>query len=82
MAAIEGVLEGMQLFLGPQSQAFENEFAQYCGCEYGVGVSSGTDALTLALRACDIGNGDVQDGWPSSKRRVLNWWKRRQYSVI
>src|SRR6266478_2936577 len=58
MAAIEGVLESMQLFLGPQSQAFESEFAQYCGCEYGVGVSTGTDALTLALRACDIGNGD------------------------
>ena len=58
MAAIEDVLEDMQLFLGPHSQAFENEFAQYCGCEYGVGVSTGTDALALALRACDIGNGD------------------------
>ena len=58
MAAIEGVLEGMQLFLGPHSQAFENEFAQYCGCRYGVGVSTGTDALALALRACDIGPGD------------------------
>ena len=58
MAALEGALESMQLFLGPHSQAFENEFAQYCGCEYGIGVSTGTDALTLALRACDIDNGD------------------------
>src|SRR6266480_4800562 len=58
MAEIETVLESMQLFLGPQSQAFENEFAQYCGTKYGVGLSSGTDALTLALRACDIGQGD------------------------
>jgi dTDP-4-amino-4,6-dideoxygalactose transaminase len=58
MAAIEAVLENMQLFLGPQSQAFENEFAQYCRCQYGVGLSSGTDALALALRACDIGQGD------------------------
>src|SRR6266700_8375564 len=58
MAEIETVLESMQLFLDPQSQAFENEFAQYCGTEYGVGLSSGTDALTLALRACDIGQGD------------------------
>ena len=58
MVEIESVLESMQLFLGPQSQAFENEFAQYCGTEYGVGLSSGTDALTLALRACDIGQGD------------------------
>ncbi len=58
MAAIEDVLEGMQLFLGPQSLAFEHEFAQYCGCRYGVGLSNGTDALALALRACDIGPGD------------------------
>jgi dTDP-4-amino-4,6-dideoxygalactose transaminase len=58
MAAIEDVLESMQLFLGPQSHAFEHEFAQYCGCQYGVGLSTGTDALTLALRACDIGPGD------------------------
>lgn len=58
MAAIENVLEGMQLFLGPQSKAFEHEFAQYCGCRYGVGLSTGTDALALALRACNIGPGD------------------------
>jgi len=58
LAAMEGVLETMQLFLGPQSQMFEHEFAQYCGCRYGVGLSNGTDALTLALRACNIGPGD------------------------
>lgn len=58
MAAIEGVLENMQLFLGPQSLAFEEEFARYCGCQYGVGLSSGTDALVLALRACNIRPGD------------------------
>jgi dTDP-4-amino-4,6-dideoxygalactose transaminase len=54
----EHVLEGMQLFLGPYVQTFEKEFATYCNCQYGVGVSSGTDALELALRACDIGPGD------------------------
>ena len=57
-AAFEDVLENMQLFLGPQMQAFENEFAAYCECSHGVGLSSGTDALALALRACDIGDGD------------------------
>ena len=57
-AAIEGVLEQMHLFLGPQARAFEEEFAAYCGCKYGVGLSSGTDALILALRACGIGPGD------------------------
>jgi dTDP-4-amino-4,6-dideoxygalactose transaminase len=58
MAAFEEVLEGMHLFLGPNVQAFEREFASYCGCQYGVGVASGTDALVLALRACGIGLGD------------------------
>lgn len=58
MAAFEEVLEGMQLFLGPQVLAFEREFAAYCACEYGIGLSSGTDALALALRACGIGPGD------------------------
>ena len=33
MAAVEGVFDTMQLFLGPQSQAFEHDFAQYCGCQ-------------------------------------------------
>ncbi len=58
MTAFEEVLENMQLFLGPQLQAFETEFAAYCGCHHGVGVASGTDALALALRACSIGPGD------------------------
>lgn len=58
IAAFEDVLEDMHLFLGPQAQKFEHEFATYCGCRYGIGLSSGTDALTLALRACDIGPGD------------------------
>jgi len=57
-AAFEKVLENMQLFLGPQVQEFEQEFARYCGCRHGVGVASGTDALVLALRACHIGPGD------------------------
>src|SRR6266480_1178731 len=58
MASFEDVLEHMHLFLGPQCLAFEQEFATYCGCQYGVGLSNGTDALALALRACEIGPGD------------------------
>ena len=58
IAEIADVLENMHLFLGPQNEAFEKEFAQYCGCRYGIGLSSGTDALVLALQACDIGDGD------------------------
>src|SRR5437764_10435970 len=58
MSTFEDVLGHMQLFLGPQLKEFEQEFAAYCGCQYGVGLSSGTDALALALRACKIGPGD------------------------
>ncbi|GHO76190.1 glutamine--scyllo-inositol aminotransferase [Ktedonobacter sp. SOSP1-85] len=58
MAAFAEVLESMHLFLGPKTYAFEQQFAEYCACRYGIGVSSGTEALVLALRACDIGAGD------------------------
>jgi len=58
ITVLEDVLEHMQLFLGPYSQAFEEEFATFCGCEFGIGVSTGTDALALALRSCEIGPGD------------------------
>lgn len=58
LEAIERVLDGMTLFLGPEQAAFEREFAAYCGAAHGVGVSNGTDALNLALRACGVGPGD------------------------
>ncbi|GAC1676504.1 MAG: DegT/DnrJ/EryC1/StrS family aminotransferase [Ktedonobacteraceae bacterium] len=58
MAAFEAVLDDMHLFLGPRLHEFEQTFATYCECRYGVGNSSGTDALALALRACGIGPGD------------------------
>ncbi len=43
---------------GPTIGAFEKEFASYCGCQYGVAVSSGTAALHLAVAAAGIGPGD------------------------
>ncbi len=43
---------------GPQVQAFEAEFAQFCQTEYCVAVSSGTDAIRFALIAAGIGSGD------------------------
>ncbi len=66
LAAIEEVLEGMQLFLGPQSRRFEESFAAFCGTRYGVGVSTGTEALVLALRACGVGPGDEVITVPNS----------------
>lgn len=58
LAAVDAALSGMELFLGPNVRAFEREFAAYCGSAEAIGVGSGTDALYLALRACDIGPGD------------------------
>ena len=55
---IQGVLRGMQLFLGENVQCLEREFADFCGARYGVGTGSGTDALHLALRAVGVGPGD------------------------
>ncbi|MFN4160366.1 MAG: DegT/DnrJ/EryC1/StrS family aminotransferase [Stenotrophomonas sp.] len=44
--------------LGPEVDAFEAEFAAYCGARHGVGVANGLDALHLVLRAMDVGPGD------------------------
>jgi dTDP-4-amino-4,6-dideoxygalactose transaminase len=57
-AAIARVLASGHLILGPEGQAFEREFASYTGSSHAVGVNSGTDALTLALRALEVGAGD------------------------
>lgn len=56
--AIEEVLSSGWLILGNQVRSFEEEFSNYCGVDYGVGVNSGTDALFLGLKALDIGIGD------------------------
>ncbi len=58
LADFDRILDGMDLLLGANVRAFEEEFAAYCSVEHGVGVSSGTDALSAALRACDVGPGD------------------------
>jgi len=52
------ILEGMNLFLGPNVQAFEREFSDFCEVDHGIGVSNGTDALFVALKALEIGPGD------------------------
>ena len=51
-------LDGMHLFLGENVKALEVEFAEFCHSPYGIGVSDGTSALHLILRALDIGPGD------------------------
>jgi dTDP-4-amino-4,6-dideoxygalactose transaminase len=55
---LEGILESMRLFLGENVQGLEAEFARYCGVRHGIGVSDGTTALQVILRATGIGPGD------------------------
>ncbi|PDV99804.1 DegT/DnrJ/EryC1/StrS family aminotransferase [Candidatus Chloroploca asiatica] len=57
-AAIERVVASQQFILGPEVEAFEQEVAAYSQCTYGIGVSSGTDALLVALMAIDLQPGD------------------------
>ncbi len=57
-AAIDRVVASQRFVLGPVVQACEEAVAAYVGCAHGVGVSSGTDALLVALMAEDIGPGD------------------------
>ncbi len=58
-AAVARVLAGGRYILGAEVSAFEAEFAAYLGVGQAVGVASGTDALELALRACEIGPGQA-----------------------
>ena len=57
-AAMSHVLEGGHFILGPEVEAFEAEFAAYCGSRQGVAVGSGTEALRLALQALKLQTGD------------------------
>lgn len=52
------VVDSGSYVLGPEVDAFEAEFARYCGAGHAVGVGSGLSALELALRAHDVGPGD------------------------
>jgi aminotransferase EvaB len=58
LAAVDRVLRSGRLILGDSVRALEAEFAAYAGTSHGVGVNSGTDALTLALRAIGLRPGD------------------------
>lgn len=57
-AAFSRIVDSNRFILGNEVSAFEQEFAAYCGARHAVGVGNGLDALTLILRAMDIGPGD------------------------
>lgn len=56
-AAYRRVMDRGWAILGPELEAFEGEFATYCGAAHAVGVGNGLDALVLALRAAGVGAG-------------------------
>ncbi|MFH1734461.1 MAG: DegT/DnrJ/EryC1/StrS family aminotransferase [bacterium] len=58
-AAIQRVFNSGWYIMGREVQSFEQEFAAYIGVRHAIGVASGTDALELSLRACDVGPGDL-----------------------
>src|SRR6202163_3194779 len=58
MPVIDRVCASQHFILGEHVHALEEEVARYCGASAGIGVSSGTDALLLALMALGIGAGD------------------------
>jgi dTDP-4-amino-4,6-dideoxygalactose transaminase len=57
-AAVAEVLDSEHYILGPQVEAFENEFGAHLGAEHAIGVANGTEAITIALRALGVGPGD------------------------
>ena len=56
--AISHVLESGNYIFGPEVERFEQRFAEYCGTSHCVGVASGTDGLTIALRAAGVTAGN------------------------
>jgi len=58
LAVVERIASESAFTLGPELERFEQNFAAYCGTEHGIGVSSGTAALELALRGLGVGPGD------------------------
>ena len=57
--AVREVFESQRFILGPKVDELEKRIAEYCGCKYAVGVSSGTDALLISLMTAGVGVDDL-----------------------
>ncbi len=58
LSAVDDVFKGGTLIFGPRLEEFEEKFSKYHDCKFGIGVGNCTDAITIALKALDIGIGD------------------------
>lgn len=58
-AAVKRVLDSGWYILGKECQAFERDFARWCGVGHAVGVGNGTDAIVIALKSLGVGEGDA-----------------------
>ena len=56
--ALDRVIDSGRFVLGPEVEDFEQEFARWLGVDHAVGVASGTEAITLALKSLGVGEGD------------------------
>ena len=72
LSAVDRVLSHGRVVLGPEIVEFEEMIAEMCGRKYAVGVSSGTDALYVALQSLGIGPGDEVITTPMSWIATVN----------